>query len=125
MNNTPKEIVQSFYNTDPVLDLNTFMDFLDPDVSLEWHSSSGLRNLNFEGIKETFLKMKNSFDRFEAVVDDIIAESDKVVVRYRYVVRTIERPNKEDVLGNFITMWRLKGNKLHSGYQISQQEDTI
>jgi hypothetical protein len=37
-----------------------------------------------------------------------------------HILKTIENPREEMLLANFISIWQIKDNKLHRGYQMSQ-----
>ena len=47
---TAKEIVQNFYKSDVLLEPNSVKNFLHPDVVLEWRSSTGFKQLNYNEI---------------------------------------------------------------------------
>jgi hypothetical protein len=43
-----KEIVQKFYKSDALIDSESHKEFLHPEVVVEWNSSKGLIQLNYD-----------------------------------------------------------------------------
>ncbi|WP_108867326.1 nuclear transport factor 2 family protein [Aquimarina aquimarini] len=123
MSETVKDIVRSFYETDLIHTTEVFSQYLHPEIELYWNSSFGFNKKDFKDIVSMFKEMSSSFDSLRCEISHLIAENQTVTVRYTYFVRTIERPDKEEAVAHFITIWELKDNKLYKGYQISQQGD--
>ncbi len=123
MNTKAKDIVRSFYETDLIHSSEAFSEFLHPEIELFWNSSFGFNKKNFNDIKMMFSEMAASFETFRCEISHLLAEDDKVTIRYTYFAKTIEDPDKEEAIAHFITIWELKDDKLYRGYQISQQGD--
>ncbi len=123
MNKTAKDIVRSFYETDLIHKTEAFSEYLHPETELYWNSSFGFVKKGFEDIKTMFGEMALSFETFRCEITHLIHEGDMVTARYTYFAKTIENPDKEEVIAHFITIWELKDGKLYKGYQISQQGD--
>lgn len=123
MSKTVKDIVQSFYTTDLIHNLDVFSEYLHPEIELYWNSSFGFNKKDFKAIKSMFTEMAMSFESLRCEISHLIAEENTVTIRHTYFVKTIEVPDKEEVVAHFITIWELKENKLFRGYQISQQGD--
>ncbi|SHI38300.1 nuclear transport factor 2 family protein [Aquimarina spongiae] len=123
MNTQAKDIVRSFYETDLIHNSEAFSEFLHPEIELFWNSSFGFSKKNFNDIKMMFSEMAASFETFRCEISHLLAEGDKVTIRYTYFAKTIEDPDKEEAIAHFITIWELKDDKLYRGYQISQQGD--
>jgi len=123
MSKTAKEVVQSFYQTDLINNIEAFSEYLHPEVELNWNSSFGYNKKSFEDIKVMFKEMSSSFETFRCEISHLLEENGMVTIRYTYVAKTIEMPDKEEVIAHFIAIWELKDGKLYRGYQISQQGD--
>jgi hypothetical protein len=57
-------------------------------------------------------------------VSHLLQDNNIVTARYTIYATPIERPEKEDALAHFITIWEVKANKLYRGFEISQLADT-
>ncbi|MDY8135719.1 nuclear transport factor 2 family protein [Aquimarina sp. 2201CG5-10] len=124
MSKTAKDIVRSFYETDLIHNSEVFSEYLHPEIELYWNSSFGFNKKDYSAIKSMFKEMSVSFESLRCEISHLLTEGDVVTIRYTYFVKTIEQPDQEEAIAHFITIWELKENKLHKGYQISQQGDT-
>ncbi|TPN88782.1 nuclear transport factor 2 family protein [Aquimarina algicola] len=123
MSKTAKDIIKSFYENDIIHNIDSLSEYLHPEIELFWNSSFGFHKKDFKGIKAMFEDMAASFEGLRCEISHLIADGNKVSVRYTYFARTIEAPDKEETLAHFITIWELQDDKLYKGYQISQQGD--
>jgi predicted SnoaL-like aldol condensation-catalyzing enzyme len=117
---TAKEIVQEFYKSDALLDSAILKEFLHPDVMVDWNSSKGFIQLDFDSLVNLSDELAKAYVRSKIRISHIIAENDMITVRYAHFVKTVENPREEMLLANFISIWQIKDNKLHRGYQMSQ-----
>jgi|SRR3990170_6305508 len=117
---TAKEIVQKFYKSDALIDSTVMKEYLHPDVIVDWNSSTGLVQLDFVALLNLSEELGRAYVRSKIRISHIIAEDDMISVRYSHFVKTIENPREEMLLAHFISIWQIKDNKLHRGYQISQ-----
>jgi hypothetical protein len=117
---TAKEIVQEFYKSDALIDSAILKDYMHPDVIVDWNSSKGFVQLNFASLVELSDELSKAYVRSKIRISHIIAENDMITVRYSHFVKTIENPREEMLLAHFISIWQIKDNKLHRGYQMSQ-----
>ncbi|WP_047546271.1 nuclear transport factor 2 family protein [Psychroserpens sp. Hel_I_66] len=117
-----KQIVKAFYDLDLAKDQNIIAHF-HKDCELKWHSSKGFTKLNFQGIEEMLKGVRKSFHSFKYRVSHLLEDNGVVTARYTIYVTAIERPEKEDPLAHFITIWETKDGKLYKGFEISQQVD--
>ncbi|MFV8343257.1 nuclear transport factor 2 family protein [Flavobacterium sp. XS2P39] len=115
-----KEIVQKFYKSDALIDSEVMKDFLHPDIIVEWNSSKGFIELNYESLLNLANDLSKAYVRSKVRISHIIAENDLISVRYSHFVKTIENPREEMLLAHFIAIWQIKDNKLFRGYQMSQ-----
>lgn len=115
-----KEIVQKFYKSDALIDSNVMKDFLHPEVLLDWNSSKGFLQLNYDSLLNLSQDLSKAYVRSKVRISQIIAENDTISVRYSHFVKTIENPREEMLLAHFMAIWQIKDNKLFRGYQMSQ-----
>ncbi len=115
-----KKIVQNFYKSDALIDVEVMKDFLHPEIILDWNSSKGFVQLNYDSILNLANDLGKAYVRSKVRISHILSENDLVSVRYSHYVKTIENPREEMFLANFIVIWQLKDDKLYRGYQMSQ-----
>ena len=115
-----KEIVQKFYKSDALIDSNVIKDFLHPEVIVEWNSSKGFVELNYDSLINLSAELSKAYVRSKVRISHILSENDLISVRYSHFVKTIENPREEMLLAHFIVIWQIKDNKLFRGYQMSQ-----
>lgn len=117
---TSKKLVQTFYKSDALIDPEVMKDFLHPEIILDWNSSKGFVQMDYDSIVNMANELSIAYVRSKVRISHIICENDLVSVRYSHYVKTVENPREEMFLANFITIWQLKDNKLYRGYQMSQ-----
>lgn len=115
-----KEIVQKFYKSDALIDSEVIKDFLHPEVIVEWNSSKGFVELNYDSLVNLSAELSKAYVRSKVRISHILSENDLISVRYSHFVKTIENPREEMLLAHFIVIWQIKDNKLFRGYQMSQ-----
>lgn len=115
-----KEFVQKFYKSDALIDSEILKTYLHPEVILEWNSSKGFIQMDYDSIVEMANELSRAYVRSKVRISHIISEDDLVSVRYSHFVKTIENPREEMLLAHFSTIWQIKDDKLYRGYQMSQ-----
>lgn len=115
-----KEIVQKFYKSDALIDAEVIKDFIHPDIIIEWNSSKGFVQLNYDSLINLTNDLSKAYVRSKVRISHILSDKDLVSVRYSHFVKTIENPREEMFLAHFIAIWEIKDNKLYRGYQMSQ-----
>jgi hypothetical protein len=77
-----KEIVQKFYKSDALIDSEIIKDFLHPEIVVEWNSSKGLIQLNYDSL----LNLSNDLSKrtFKVRISHIVSENDRISVRYSH-----------------------------------------
>ena len=115
-----KEFVQKFYKSDALIDSEIMKTYLHPDVSIEWNSTKGFIQMDYNSIVELANELSRAYVRSKVRISHIIAEEDLVSVRYSHFVKTIENPREEMLLAHFFVIWQIKDDKLYRGYQMSQ-----
>lgn len=118
---TAKELVISFYKSDALINPEVMKEFIHPDFRLEWHSSTGYSELDYDGILSLIETLAKAYVRSKVRISQIIAEDDQVSVRYSHFAKTVENPREEMLLGYFMVIWEIKDNKLFRGFQNSQK----
>ena len=117
-----KEIVKAFYDLDLAKDEGILSHFHN-DCELKWHSSKGYTKLDINGMQNMLEGVKQSFHSFKYRLSHLLEDDNMVTARYTIYVTTIERPDKEDALAHFISIWEVKDGKLYKGYEVSQLSD--
>ncbi|MEM5564805.1 nuclear transport factor 2 family protein [Psychroserpens sp. AS72] len=117
-----KQIVKAFYDLDLIKDEGV-LNHYHKDCKLEWNSSKGFKTLDFKGLENMLKDLKDSFISFKPRLSHLLEDGNMVTARYTIYVTAIERPEKEDPLAHFITIWEVKDGKLYKGYEISQLAD--
>ena len=115
-----KEIVKKFYKSDALIDSEVMKDYLHPDVLVEWNSSTGFVEHNYNSLLDLSNDLSKAYVRSKVRISHIISENDMVSVRYDHFVKTIENPREEMLLAHSFIIWQIKDSKLFRGYQISQ-----
>jgi predicted SnoaL-like aldol condensation-catalyzing enzyme len=115
-----KEFVQKFYKSDALIDSEIMKTYLHPDVTIDWNSTKGFIQLDYDSIIGLANELNRAYVRSKVRISHIIAEDDLVSVRYSHFVKTIENPREEMLLAHFFMIWQIKDGKLYRGYQMSQ-----
>lgn len=117
---SPKEIVKSFYKSDAFINTEIMKGFLHPECSLDWNSSKGFIQMDYEAILNLTHDISKAYVRSKARISHILEEGNMVSVRFSHYVKTIENPREEMFLAHIMIIWEIKDNKLYKGYQMSQ-----
>ncbi|WP_027126783.1 hypothetical protein [Gelidibacter mesophilus] len=120
---SPKEIVKSFYESDFANDQNLLSKYIHKDCQLHWNSSTGYRVLDYKGLDLFFKNIVSSYHSINSQISHLLQDNEQVTIRYTMFVNTIEDPENEQPLANFISIWEVKDGKLYRGYEISQAAD--
>lgn len=115
-----KNIVLDFYQSDVLLDKDAIIQYIHPEIIIEWNSSKGFIQMNFDDVLKLSDELKKSYIRSKIRISHIVQEKDIVSVRYSHFVKTIENPREEMLLANFMVIWEIKDDKLFRGFQMSQ-----
>ncbi len=115
----PKDIVLEFYKSDVLLDKKTVSELLHPEVSVDWNSSQGFIQMNYDDFLSLTDQLTKAYVRSKIRISHIIQEKNLVSLRFSHFVKTIENPREEMLMGNFFVIWEVKDGKLFRGYQMS------
>jgi ketosteroid isomerase-like protein len=117
---SPKDIVLELYKSDVLLDKEAVTQLLHPDVTIDWNSSKGFIQMNFDDIIALSEELSRAYVRSKMRISHVITEGDTVALRFSHFVKTIENPREEMLLAHFSIIWEVKNGKLYRGYQMSQ-----
>ncbi|MCZ8228439.1 nuclear transport factor 2 family protein [Flavobacterium sp.] len=115
-----KDFVKAFYKSDALIDSTILKDFIHPEISIDWNSTEGFVQLNYQGLINLADQLHKAYVRSKVRISHIVEENEMIAVRYSHFVKTIENPREEILLAHFMTIWEIKDNKLFRGYQMSQ-----
>ena len=119
----PKDIVREFYQLDLAKNNEKALSFFSEDCILNWNSSRGFNEFNYEQIKTFFDGMSQSYESLRIQLSHLLQDGNMVTARHTSFVRTIENPEVEEALAHYISIWEVKDGKLYRGYEISQLAD--
>ncbi|WP_353777602.1 nuclear transport factor 2 family protein [Winogradskyella sp. 3972H.M.0a.05] len=119
----PKDVVRGFYESDLANNTEALATYLHPECQLNWHSSKGYHQFDFNKVNELFTDIHRSYESIRMHISHMLQDGDFVTTRYTMMVRTIEDPDNEEPMAHFITIWEVKDGKLYKGYEISQLAD--
>ena len=117
---TPKDIIQELYKSDALLDKMIVKELFHPEVTIDWNSSKGFIQMNFDDIVALTEELNKSYVRSKVRISHIIEEGNMVSVRYSHFVKTVENPREEMLLAHFFVIWEIKDKKIFRGFQMSQ-----
>lgn len=120
---SPKEIVKAFYESDLVNGINLLPEYVHRDCLLHWNSTSGYRVMDYKGLEQFFENIKTSYSSIKTEISHLLQDENQVTIRHTMFVSTIEDPENEQPLANFISIWEIKDGKFYRGYEISQVAD--
>ena len=115
-----KKLIESFYNSEALIDEKIMDSYLHPDVVLDWNSSKGFLQLKREEILSLAAEVNRAYESSRVVISHIVTEGNTVAVRYSQYVKTIENPRERMLFAHFFVIWKIVDNKLYRGYQMSQ-----
>jgi hypothetical protein len=117
-----KAIVKAFFSSDYYKNKATFESYVHPDVEINWNSSKGFIQFDYDSFHEMVQKMGKSFRQMTPEISHCFQEDDKVCIRFSYLVDSVETEDYFS-LADFICIWELKDNLLYKGYFMSQAAD--
>ena len=120
---SPKEVVKAFYESDFANDSHIISKYIHEECQLHWNSSTGYRVKDYEGLVAFFKNINATYNSLKTEISHLLQDENQVTIRYTVFVSTIEDPENELPLANFISIWEVKNGKLYRGYEISQMAD--
>lgn len=116
----PKDFVLDFYKSDALIDSSLIENYIHKDILLDWHSSKGFMQMNYQAIFELSQELGKAYIRSKVKISNIIEDGNFVSVCYSHYIKTVENPREEMLLAHFMVLWEIKESKLYRGYQMSQ-----
>ncbi len=120
---SPKQVVKDFYESDWASDRQLIATYIHKDCLLHWNSSSGYKVFDYDGLDRFFNNIRVAYHALRPQISHLLQDQNQVTIRYTMFVSTIEDPDNELPLANFISIWEIKDGKLYRGYEISQVAD--
>ena len=120
---SPKEIVKAFYESDLANDTQAISKYMHKECQLHWNSSTGYNVLDYDELDKFFKNINSTYHSLKSEISHLLQDENHVTIRYTVFVSTIEDPDNELPLANFISIWEVKDGKLYRGYEISQVAD--
>ncbi|MBO3098105.1 nuclear transport factor 2 family protein [Gelidibacter pelagius] len=120
---SPKQIVKSFYESDLANDSTVIATYIHKDCLLHWNNSTGYKVFDYDGLNRFFKNIRIAYHSLRPQISHLLQDKNQVTIRYTMFVSTIEDPDNEMPLANFISIWEIKDGKLYRGYEISQVAD--
>lgn len=117
---SPKEIIQDYFNKQAVLNPKVLKDFLHPELQIEWVSGSGVRYMNYDEFINYSHELSKSFVQSSVSIRHIIEEGNKVVIYYTLFMKSIENPNTDELMSQFMAIWEMKEGKMYQGTLMSR-----
>ncbi len=117
-----KQIVVDFFKSDFYLNEATFKKYMHPNAEINWNGSTGFSQLNHESFKNRVLEMGKSYQKLIPKISHLIAEGNKVCIRFLMLVEVSELEETEQ-LADFMSIWEIKDNQLWKGFIISNPSD--
>ena len=68
-----KEIVQKFYKSDALIDSEVIKDFLHPEVIVEWNSSKGFIQLDYDSLLSLSNDLSKAYVRSKVRITHIVS----------------------------------------------------
>lgn len=120
---SPKEIVKGFYESDLANDSSVVPTYIHKDCLLHWNSSTGYTAFDYEGLVRFYSNIKAAYHSLRPKISHLLQDENFVTIRFTMFVSTIEDPDNEMPLANFISIWEVKDGKMYRGHEISQVAD--
>lgn len=110
---SPKQIVKNFYTSDLASDSQLISTYMHEDCKVHWNSSTGYKVLDYDGMNRFFSSIRVAYHSLRPKISHLLQDKNQVTIRYTTFVSTIEDPENELPLANFISIWEVKDGKLY------------
>lgn len=121
MENIIQKIIE-FYKTGGILSKSYCEEMFHEDIRLEWYSSKGFLQLDYQDLLALSKDLRSSYDDLTGTIHKVIVAENECSIFYTFNVRTNEVPDEEMLLASFMVQWEIKDGKLYRGWQMSQLE---
>lgn len=122
MSSDNKKLVKNFFSSKYYKNTADFEKYIHPKIKIDWNSSKGFFQFDYEKFKSMSTEMGKSFENMSPEFSHLIEENDKVCARFTYNVETLE---SSDLIGlaNFFSIWEIKDDKLYKGFIMTQPSE--
>ena len=117
------EIVKKFYESDLANDDTVVANCFHKECELHWNSSHGFMILKYDDIVTFFEGTRKSYDHLRFEFSHFLEDGQFVSTRHALYAYTIENPDEEVALANFMAIWEVKDDKLYRCFEMSQKSD--
>ena len=76
--------------------------------------------VHYDDLIAFFFEIRRTYNDLRIEISHLLQDGNQVTIRYKYYASTLENPEEELGISNFIGIWEVKDDKLYRGYQISQ-----
>ncbi|WP_019038662.1 hypothetical protein [Psychroflexus tropicus] len=122
MSTPNKDLVKGFFTSKYYKDASEFEKYVHPEVKIDWNSSKGFFQFDYDKFNAMSREMGKSFETMSPEFSHLIEENNQVFARFTYNVETLE---SNDLIGlaDFFSVWEIKDNMLYRGFIMSQPSD--
>ena len=122
MSSDNKKLLRNFFSSKYYKNISDFEKYIHPKIQIDWNSSKGFFQFDYEKFKAMSTEMGKSFENMSPEFSHLIEEDNKVCARFTYNVETLE---SSDLIGlaDFFCIWEIRDNQLYRGYIMSQPSD--
>ena len=118
-----KDVVRNFYASDLANDETVVAKFFHKECELHWSSSHGFMLLKYNDISSFFEGTRKSYNSLRFEFSHLLEDGKFVSTRHTLYANTIENPDEEVALADFIAIWEVKNDKLYRCFEMSQKAD--
>jgi hypothetical protein len=111
---TPKEIVTAYYEN--ILNPGVVRQYLHPQMRIQWSGDRGYLELSADELVAMAGQFASRYAVSRFQLTHIVAEENRVAVRYEHFVCTLEEPDTEILYSSAMAFWRIKEEKMYFGY---------
>ena len=120
MSTSPKQVVKDFHQANIINDETILENYFHKDLVLIWNSADGLSIMHYDDLIAFFLEIRRTYNDLRIEISHLLQDGNQVTIRYKYYARTIENPEEELGISNFIGIWEVKDDKMYRGHLVSQ-----
>ncbi len=114
-----KKVVTAFLDSDVFVKADNFDSFFHRDFKMHWHASSGYRDFDYDEYERITHVTAASYESMRTDISHMISEKEEVAARFTVYVRTLENPREEVPVGYFISIFKIKDDKILEIHQTS------
>ena len=120
MSISPKQVVKDFHQANIINDETILENYFHKDLVLIWNSADGLSIMHYDDLIAFFLEIRRTYNDLRIEISHLLQDGNQVTIRYKYYASTLENPEEELGISNFIGIWEVKDDKMYRGHLLSQ-----